>query len=254
MPSVKEILQKEQSANQEGKVILFEEGLFWKAYEMSAFLLAKRYGLKPTKRYIKAVEQEVITVGFPKASLRKFLGNATISEETATAYIQDMRDPRTFSDWKVATPMKEKRKSTPPIEKILPPKDERTFDPYAELPRNYYCDELPVFRHTAAVLEYLFPQLRRLSKDYRYTIGQDIVHALIAAEKSIFRAWRTRNMYERLDYIDHTEDQLLETKLLIRLLHETRQIDEKTFATVSEKIVHAERHLNQWREHASRSD
>lgn len=237
-------------AGSEGKVILFEEGMFWKAYEMSAYLLAKRYGLKPTKRYVKAVGQEVISVGFPKESLRRYLGNATIVHDRASAYVQDMRDPRAFEDWKHGTPLKEKKPSLPALEKVLPPIDERRFDPYAELPRNYYCEELPVFRHTAAVLEYLLPQMHHLTKDYRYSVGQDIVHALIGAEKTIFKAWRTRNIYERLEYVDRTEDLLLEAKLLIRLLHEVHQLDEQRFAAVSEKLVLAERHLNQWKEHA----
>lgn len=65
MPKIEEILHCEQN-KQHNEVILFLEGKFWKAYEKSAYVLTKLYGFKPTKRYVKLVGKEIISVGFPQ--------------------------------------------------------------------------------------------------------------------------------------------------------------------------------------------
>lgn len=252
MPTIKQILTLEAEAQAQNRVLLSEEGLFYKAYEMSAFILVKRYGFKPTKRYIKAIDKEVITVGFPKSGIDKYLANAQPMEKDNAVYlyaqVYDVRDERAFADWKTGTPLKQSKPKEPPVPKV-PQGEEYRFDPYAELPKNYYCDSLPVFRYTAAVLEYLLPRMRHLTKDYRYTIGQDIVKALIGCEKGIVKAWRARNPVDRMNMMDYVEDLLLEVKLELRLLHEVKQLDARRFAVVSEKMVLVEKHLASWHKH-----
>jgi hypothetical protein len=48
---------------------LFKEGIFWVAYEQSAYAvwLLKQY--KPTKKQIKSVGMEIVSVGFPASAL-----------------------------------------------------------------------------------------------------------------------------------------------------------------------------------------
>lgn len=77
MPTIKEILQAERNRDTV-RIVLFLEGKFWRAYERSAFALTQRFGFKPSKRYIKLVEEEIISVGFPKEQLFKYLRNAMV--------------------------------------------------------------------------------------------------------------------------------------------------------------------------------
>lgn len=69
MPTIKEILQEERSCGS-GCLVLFLEGKFWKAYERSAYVLTMLYNFKPSKRFIKLVGEEVISVGFPYEQFR----------------------------------------------------------------------------------------------------------------------------------------------------------------------------------------
>lgn len=253
MAAISYILIREKEVGTKQQVVLFHEGKFWKAYEMSAFQLVKRYNFKPVKRFVKAVGQEIISVGFPDTHLAKYLPNAVVNAEGTelSAEVRDARDERAFTDWKEGVAVKEKKPAPePPLLKVEKP-EELKFDPYAELPKHYYSDELPVFRHTAAALEYLLPQLRHLDRDYRYSVGTDITHCLIAAERFIMRARRSRDAIERLNYIDRAEDSLLDAKLYIRLLHEVMQLSDKQFAVVSEKMVLAERHLASWKKNSA---
>jgi hypothetical protein len=54
-------------------VRLYKEGVFWVAYEQSACLISRVKPLKVTKKYVKVVEQEVVSVGFPDTVLDKVL-------------------------------------------------------------------------------------------------------------------------------------------------------------------------------------
>ena len=47
------------------EVNLYLEGVFWIAYEQSAYYFWKLKGYKPTKKFVKIIEKEVVTVGFP---------------------------------------------------------------------------------------------------------------------------------------------------------------------------------------------
>ena len=72
MPSINEILEKE-SQNNGSFIRLYPEGAFYKAYERSAWLACMYQGnLLVKKRFVKKVNLEVRSVGFPKSSLDKW--------------------------------------------------------------------------------------------------------------------------------------------------------------------------------------
>lgn len=67
-----EIIQKEKINN--NKVFLIKEGIFWRAYEVSAMLFInniKKFSL--LKRYIKKISNNIVFIGFPDSSLESIL-------------------------------------------------------------------------------------------------------------------------------------------------------------------------------------
>ena len=103
MPTVKEILQRE-SAKQPEEVVCFEEGLFLRAYEESAWRLAMRYGLKPSKRIVKTAGCEVVSVGFPTSSRVKYLGEVPVVDGCAVCRLPLENGEVGFDEWKNALP------------------------------------------------------------------------------------------------------------------------------------------------------
>lgn len=54
------------------RIILYKEGIFWKAYQYSAYRVLKRQPtFKVKKRFIKTVDCEVISLGFPDKTLKR---------------------------------------------------------------------------------------------------------------------------------------------------------------------------------------
>lgn len=66
-------------------IYLYKEGIFWKAYERSAFNFCKHVtAFKPTKKFIKTVGYDVVSIGFPTANLDKHKDKFQIVEQTET--------------------------------------------------------------------------------------------------------------------------------------------------------------------------
>ena len=72
---------KKEDQNKD-KIYLYAEGIFWKAYERSAFLFFKNlksYNVKT--RFYKKVNRDVKYLGFPMSSLNKIINdNYTVNE------------------------------------------------------------------------------------------------------------------------------------------------------------------------------
>jgi hypothetical protein len=91
----------------DGAVHLFKEGVFWVGYEQSAYILNHIRALRTTKRFVKKIEKEVVTVGFPAPALDAFLERLTVRERTDTyicAAPPAPLDPAEFERWKSELP------------------------------------------------------------------------------------------------------------------------------------------------------
>jgi len=62
------------------RVNLYKEGIFWLAYEQSAYYVWLLKGYKPTKKRYKKMNKEVVQIGFPKVDA--LLENQNISVVT----------------------------------------------------------------------------------------------------------------------------------------------------------------------------
>ena len=100
MPTIKEILHEERN-RESGCVVMFLEGKFWKAYEKSAYTLTQLYNFKPSKRFIKLVGEEVISVGFPQEQLQKYLVNAVFEADgkRCRASLHNPQDELAFQEY-----------------------------------------------------------------------------------------------------------------------------------------------------------
>lgn len=73
----------ESEKTNHGDINLYLEGMFWKAYQQSAFLFATNVcSYKVVKKKVKLVNADVASLGFPKSSLEKLFKEYQI--ETVT--------------------------------------------------------------------------------------------------------------------------------------------------------------------------
>ncbi len=88
------------------EVRLYKEGIFWIAYEQSAYIISCVKTLKPTKKLVKKLGKEVISVGFPDSSLEKIISMYTLKERRDTLVVMETDIPCNeiaYQQWKDQT-------------------------------------------------------------------------------------------------------------------------------------------------------
>ena len=242
MPTIREILQEERNCDS-GHLVLFLEGKFWKAYEHSAYTLTQLYNFKPSKRFVKLVGEEVISVGFPQEQLQKYLGNATIDADgkKCRASIKYEHNDFAFREWKSSTRVKEPK---PKRENKLAIPEE-----WLHKPQIMAEESLPVFKMVYDLLLRLVQETSKFDKDYRYTLGEDLKHILMRAEVCIYHAHDEKENQRKIVYITEAIDKMLEIKLTVRILHDSKQLSLKKYALLSEQIVLIEKNLKDWKKY-----
>jgi hypothetical protein len=106
MASTAEILAKE--ALSEPRIYLYREGIFWKAYQRSAYrVLQRRPDFKLKKKYIKAVSCEVVSLGFPIDTLYRIFDKQEIEEidEKVVAISGNDTGMQAYQEWFAAVPL-----------------------------------------------------------------------------------------------------------------------------------------------------
>ena len=243
MPTINEILQAERNRDTV-RIVLFLEGKFWCAYERSAFALTQRFGFKPSKRYIKLVEEEIISVGFPKEQLFKYLRNAMVESDgkVCHAHVEIICDETAFLEWKASVRIKEPEPKVD-TSKLYVPEEWR---PKTQVFRE---ENLPVFKMVYDLLLRLFHETQKMSKDYRYSLGEDLKRRLLRIEVCVYRANAETEALRKLLFIDEALDLMLEVKLTVRILHDSKELSLKKYALLCEQMVEVEKNLGNRRKY-----
>ena len=106
---------------------------------------------------------------------------------------------------------------------------------------------LPVFRLAYDLLLRLFHDCSKMSKGYRYTLGEDIKKRLLRMEVCIYHANDQKEAERKTKYIIEALDNLIEVKICVRVLHDSKHLSLKQFAYLCEKMVEVEDQLKKWK-------
>lgn len=114
MSNLLEILSKESSNTD--TIYFYREGVFYKAYERSAYLFV--HHVKPfqvKKRFVKSVKREVVTIGFPTNSLYNYFSEEQVAEQEneAKAEVDKKVDAEDFEQWRAGIPLMEDLPGSP---------------------------------------------------------------------------------------------------------------------------------------------
>lgn len=97
--TTKELIEYEDG--NKDTIRIYKEGLFAKAYEKSAFLLCRRKPLKPTLKFIKKVNREIVSVGMPfDKALELLKGSESEMQEKVATFRTIPLDEQEYSKWR----------------------------------------------------------------------------------------------------------------------------------------------------------
>lgn len=106
MASTAAILEREELS--EPCIYLYREGIFWKAYQYSAYRVIRRHAnLKLKKKFIKAVSCEVVSLGFPTATLERIFDKKEVEmlSEKLICIRDSVFDRQAYEQWFGAIPL-----------------------------------------------------------------------------------------------------------------------------------------------------
>lgn len=103
--TVKEIIQIENGNR--NTIILLREGIFWRAYEKSAYAFSMQvHPYKPTRKWVIAVKQDVVSLVFPVSAAENVLNGCKVlmRQEARLVLAASPIDPDGFEVWKQTVP------------------------------------------------------------------------------------------------------------------------------------------------------
>lgn len=104
--TIKEIIQIENGNH--NTIILWREGIFWRAYEKSAYAFSMQIRpYKPTRKWVVAVKQDVISLGFPASAAETVLDahQVLLQQDNRLVLAASPITAEDFENWKQAVAM-----------------------------------------------------------------------------------------------------------------------------------------------------
>jgi len=218
------------------EVRLYKEGIFWTAYEQSAFLLSQVYTLKPSKRFVKVAEQEVVTVGFPDKTLDKILSPAMEMDNATDAALLILRskkvfDEKEFEKWKQEIPLKIVEKAAPAA---VVPEMTSTGGLYSDL---------PVFRACYELLRFVYRESGNMTRTYRFTLGQNLQNAMTELLLNIYRA---NCDFDKRAHIARARENTEMVRLMLRVGYDEGQLKLKQYIFANTQVESISKQLTAW--------
>lgn len=211
----KEIIERENT--NVDSIWLYREGMFMKAYERSAFF-AHMYihEFKLSKRYVKTVNMDVVSLGFPVQTIPKWLNGYVyeyVSEGLVRCQMREKYDEVKFQNWKDCVTINAADKFTPNTSLI---------------------EKTPVYKTAYDLMIQILAFSPNISKNALCPIGMRLKELVYQMCYSV------RTMYD----VDSPEDNMMkiidictEIKFNIQILKDMREISVNTFALASERTV-----------------
>ena len=104
--------------------------------------------------------------------------------------------------------------------------------------------ELPLYRDTYQLILKVYEITKEFSKEYKYTLGQDMKRDALQLMRSIYRANKHRN---RVEHLEVFLDELELLKLEIRLCADMKLVPMRKQAVLSELLERIGKQVTGWR-------
>jgi hypothetical protein len=105
-------------------------------------------------------------------------------------------------------------------------------------------DLLPIYKTTYDLLLEIFRFSKSFTREYKYTIGQELKNETIKLILSIYRA--NSNLEQRCVFLEEARLTLETIRLLLRLTKDLKEISLDPFVSMNEKIESISKQIVSW--------
>lgn len=221
----REIISREEQ--NEDSIWLYREGMFMKAYERSAFFAHTLiHEFKLSKRYIKTVNMDVISCGFPQQTVPKWLNGYVyeyVEDGLIRCHMRRRFDEVEFHNWKEVVSV-------------------NVGDRYT--PHTAVIERAPVYKVAYDLLVQTMAFSANVSKNVADPIG-------VRLKELVYRlCYSVRMLYDVPDKDAHIDEALKfcsEIKYILQVMKDLKEISINTYALASERIVSVSKQLSSLR-------
>lgn len=211
----KEIIEKENT--NVDSIWLYREGMFMKAYERSAFFAhIYIHEFKLSKRYVKTVNMDIVSLGFPEQTIPKWLNGYIyeyVSEGLVRCHMRERYDEVKFQNWKDCVTINAADRFTPNTSVI---------------------EKTPVYKTAYDLMIQIMTFSPNISKNALHPVGMRL------KELAYQMCYLIRTMYDvacPADNMIKVIDICTEIKFNIQILKDMKEISVNTYALASERIA-----------------
>lgn len=219
--TIAEVLERE--AGNWDRLYLYPVGGFYKLYENSACIFSLRIkDFKASKRFVKTVNRDVVSIGFPISVSQKWLYGQTVAvSESGYAFCQVARgiDELEFEHWRDQI--------------VLNAKDRFT-------PNTAVIEKSPVYKNAYDLLMQTIDFTVNVSAKVRSCLGERLLKLAYDVTYGIRRLYDVKDSSE---VIDKAQADCEEMKFIIQILCDRKEISAGAFALASERTVSVSRQL-----------
>lgn len=107
--------------------------------------------------------------------------------------------------------------------------------------------DLPVYEDSYQLFLQFVSLSIKMQRDFRYSLGEDIKRLLMSIIVDIYKC--NNNSDNRELHIIDAQEKMVEVKIILRLLNDLRQLPDRHFALLMERVVSISRQLKGWENH-----
>lgn len=106
-------------------------------------------------------------------------------------------------------------------------------------------ENLPVYKQAYDLLLEIYGMSKNMSRDYRFTIGEEVKKRVMDLMVCIYHANGSMNE-DKAAHLKKAREYIVEIKLYIRLLSDLKQISVRKLAVLTEKTESISKQLTAW--------
>lgn len=218
----REILSREEQ--NVDSIWLYREGMFMKAYDRSAFFAHTMiHEFKLSRRYVKTVNMDVISLGFPEMTVPKWLNGyvyESVQDGLIRCHVRKEFDEVEFHNWKESVAV-------------------NVGDRYT--PNTAVIEKAPVYKTAYDLLVQVYAFSVNISKNVSNPLGirlKKLSYELCYAVRMLY------DVPDRESHIGMALEKTSEIKYILQLLKDLKEISINAFALSSERVVSVSKQLS----------
>lgn len=219
---IENILKHE--ASNESSIILFKEGIFYRAYERSAMRFTEYIAdFKVFKKFFKVVNSEVCYLGFPMKNLPILMQRHGLTKYTETDYycvIFDCPSQKDFDQWKasIELPTADDYKPVVLLRERVKPKD---------------MNHLLIYKTGYDVMLELHRMVAQLPREHKFTVGDRIKNEALELSLAAYQIGLNKKIAENKLVVGERIEII---RLLLRMLRDLKCLSLHYFSEINTKL------------------